>query len=138
MSEEEKKTEVKKPVEVKKSSLLESTVNAYLGCETDYIGSISSMSKFDDLRQKTYFASFERASKEPNPKDKHGQLGQLYTQMEQELGYFVGIDANPGRFDDMSYEEQINMYTMLGTKLIEDTINPSSGSGSGGRYKRRR
>lgn len=125
---EEKKPEVKKP-EAPKKTLLDTVIDSYLGCKTDPVKSLTGSPYFDDLRKDTYLASIERAHKEPNPKDIYRQLGQIYEQMEQEFGYFVGKDKYKGRFDDMGREEQINMYTMLGTKLIDETINPSATNG---------
>ncbi|MBM3200518.1 hypothetical protein FJZ53_06270 [Candidatus Woesearchaeota archaeon] len=135
---EEKKPEAKKPEAVApKKTLLESTVDSILGMDKEVmvgkVPSVKGFSKFDELRQDMYEATFERNLKIRDPSEKHNQLARTFMQIKQESGYWIGKEKYSGKFDDMEKEDRLNMYMQMGTKMIDDMITPEGTAG----YRRR-
>lgn len=127
-------TEEKKP-EAQKKTLLEVSVDSYLGAKKDPVKSLGSVPFLDELRKETYLMTMEAAHKAIDPEDEYAQLSQVFGQIKQDMGYFTGKEKYGAQFKDMGREEQISMYITLGTKLINDTIHPE---GAGGQRRRGR
>lgn len=132
---EEKKPEAPKKEEASKRTLLDISVESYLGAKKDPVKSLGSVPFLDELRKNTYLMTIERAHKEIDPEDEYAQLSQTFGQIKQDMGYFTGEERYGPQFKGLGIEEQISMYITLGTKLINDTIHPE---GAGGQKRRRR
>lgn len=105
-------------------SALDRAINVYNSFEKNP-KALETMHEFDGLRVKSLTAQIERIELIQDLGDKHYQWNQLYRQIKQSAGYFVGEDQNKGRFDDMSADDQVEMYTMLGMKAMDNIIDPT-------------
>lgn len=114
---------------------LENLTDAYLATKADPAAALGRVGVFDELRKETYLATIERAHKEKDPESEYAQLSQVFGQMKKEMGYFVGKEKYGDRFNDLEREDRLETLIGLGTKLMEDRINPS---GSTGQRRRRR
>ena len=105
------------------SDLAKVYADVLTGVEKDH-SLIDKVGHFDELRKKTTRVQLKELTKERNPVQYHYKAQQFFQRLSQDLSYFVGVTANPGKFDDMEFEEQISMYVPLGQRLIDDIINP--------------
>jgi len=134
MTEEKKPEEKKAPEEKKLSPLTERLKSAYLSLEKDPVKAIESIKEFDDIRQKEYIAGFQRAYKEPDPMNVHGQLYETFRAIKGHVSYFIGKEIYGPKFMDLPAEKQLSVFTQLGSQEFEDILNPV---GTGGQRRRR-
>lgn len=97
-------------------------------CEGD-ASQIDKVTHFDELRRITIKDELTRLEKDKqmskyHPTRYHYKAQKALQSIEQQLGYFVGKETNPGKFDNLEPRKMIQMYTMVGIETIDDLIDP--------------
>ena len=77
---------------------------------------ILELEEFDELRKKNYIAEYNEASKIKHPVKKHYRLQQLYSQIQQDIEYFIGQEEKGDSIKDLPLEEQIQQSILAGSK----------------------
>lgn len=75
---------------------------------------ILEISEFDELRKNNYLMMHESIMKITDPETQNYQLSQLYSQIKQDIKYFIGEEENA--LGDMPLEDQIQHNILLGSK----------------------
>lgn len=97
-------------------------------CEED-VTQIDKVKHFDELRSLTVKDELIRLEKERHtakyhPTKFHYKAQRTMQAIEQQLGFYVGKETNPGKFDDLEPRKKIQMYTTVGVDTIDDLIDP--------------
>ncbi|MDP2909139.1 MAG: hypothetical protein Q8N77_05015 [Nanoarchaeota archaeon] len=75
---------------------------------------ILEISEFDQLRKNNYLMMHESIMKITDPETQNYQLSQLYSQIKQDIKYFIGKEEK--LTEDLPLEDQIQHNILLGSK----------------------
>lgn len=77
---------------------------------------IFEITEFDELRKEQYMIKYENIMKLKDSETKNYSLSQLYSQIKQDIQYFIGKEENQDEMKNMPLEDQIQQNIILGSK----------------------
>ena len=80
---------------------------------------ILDLEEFDPLRKQSYIAQYQRMNKIKDPQERNYQLSRLYSQIKEDVEFFIGEEEKGDYMKNLPVDEQIQQSRLVGSKEFQ-------------------